>query len=29
MIESEIIDLEKVMRYSEMRINHLKGKDKL
>lgn len=28
-VESEIIDLEKVMRYSEMRINHLKGKDKL
>ena len=27
--ESEIIDLEKVIRYSEMRINHLKGKDKL
>lgn len=29
LIESEIIDLEKVIRYSEMRINHLKGKDKL
>ena len=27
--ESEIIDLEKVIRYSEMRINHLKGKDEL
>lgn len=28
-VESEIIDLEKVIRYSEMRINQLKGKDKL
>ena len=28
-VESEIIDLEKVMRYSEMRINLLNGKEKL
>lgn len=28
-VESEIIDLEKVIRYSEMRINQLKGKDRL
>ena len=29
LVESEIIDLEKVIRYAEMRINQLKGKDKL
>jgi hypothetical protein len=28
-VESEIIDLEKVIRYSEMRINLLNGKEKL
>ena len=28
-VESEIIDLEKVQRYCQMRINQLKGKDKL
>jgi hypothetical protein len=28
-VESEIIDLQKVIRYSEMRINQLNGKDKL
>jgi hypothetical protein len=28
-VESEIIDLEKVIRYSEMRINLLSGKEKL
>ncbi len=28
-MESEIIDLQKVIRYSEMRINQLEGKDKL
>ena len=28
-VESEIIDLEKVIRYAEMRINQLNGKDKL
>lgn len=28
-VESEIIDLQKVIRYSEMRINQLEGKDKL
>ncbi len=27
--EAEIEDLEKIRRYAEMRINHLKGKDKL
>ena len=26
-IESEILDLKKVMRYAEMRINQLEGKD--
>jgi len=29
LVESEIIDLQKVIRYSEMRINQLNGKDKL
>ena len=28
-VESEIIDLEKVIRYSQMRINQLNGEDKL
>jgi len=28
-VESEIIDLEKVIRYAEMRINQLNGKEKL
>jgi hypothetical protein len=28
-IESEIIDLQKVIRYAEMRINDLNGEDKL
>ena len=28
-MQSEITDLEKVIRYSQMRINQLKGKDKL
>lgn len=28
-VESEIIDLEKVIRYAEMRINQLNGKAKL
>ena len=28
-VESEIIDLEKNIRYSQMRINQLKGKEKL
>ncbi len=28
-VESEITDLQKVIRYAEMRINQLEGKDKL
>jgi len=28
-VQSEITDLEKVIRYSQMRINQLEGKDKL
>jgi hypothetical protein len=28
-VQSEIIDLEKVIRYSQMRINQLNGEDKL
>ena len=28
-VESEITDLEKVIRYAEMRINHLNGEEKL
>ena len=28
-VQSEITDLEKVIRYSQMRINQLKGEDKL
>jgi len=28
-VQSEITDLEKVIRYSQMRINQLEGKEKL